>query len=115
MFSKSYFRNVTISNASPAVFTCTDHGLYPGDVIILNTTDTLPTGLTASTGNTTKKYYVVRNGLTTSTFQVSASEDNDNYAGTPVNTSSAGSGTHSFLKIDRASLKPYQEDDEDII
>lgn len=113
-FSKFYFRTVTVSSASPGVFTCTDHGLYPGDVIILNTTGALYTGLTASTGNTTTKYYVVRNGLTTSTFQVSASNDNDNYAGTPVNTSGSQSGVHSFLKVNRARLEPYQELNEDI-
>lgn len=113
-FSKFYFKTFTVTSASPAVFTCVDHGLYPGDVIILNTTGALYTGLTASTGNITKKYYVLRNGLTTSTFQVSASEDNDNYAGTPVNTSGSQSGTHSFLKINRARLTPYQEDNEDI-
>ena len=114
MFSKSYFRTFTVSSASPAVFTCTDHGLYPGDVIIINTTGAVYTGLTASTGNTTKKYYVVRNGLTTSTWQVSASQDNDNYAGTPVNTSGSQSGVHSFLKINKARLEPYQELSEDI-
>ena len=113
-FSKFYFKTVTISAASPAVFTCVDHGLYPGDEIILNTTVALPTGLTASTGNITKKYYVIRNGLTTSTFQVSAVQDNDNYAGTPVNTSATGSGTHSFLKVNRARLEPYIENNDDI-
>lgn len=100
-FSKFYFTNLTsISNADPAVFTLTDHGLAEGDKIRLETTGTLPTGLDLLTD-----YYVVYNGITTSTFQVSSIP-----GGTPLATTAAGSGTHSYIKRNRASLMPKAED-----
>ena len=99
-FSRIYFVNLTsISNADPAVFTLTDHGLIPGDRIRLETTATLPTGLAVKTD-----YYVVYNGLTTSTFQVSTSNE-----GTPLKTTAAGSGTHSYFRMNRAALSPRYE------
>lgn len=76
----------SISNASPAVFTLTSHGLSAGDAIQLTTSGALPTGL--STGTV---YYVISAGLTSSTFRVSAT-----VGGAAINTSGAGSGTHSF-------------------
>lgn len=87
------FQNVSvaltsISNASPAVFTKTGHGLSAGDKIKLTTTGALPTGLAVGTA-----YYVIATGLTSSTFRVSTTA-----GGSAVNTSSAGSGTHSFIK-----------------
>jgi hypothetical protein len=87
------FQNVSaaltsISNASPAVFTKSGHGLAAGDKIKLTTTGALPTGLSAGT-----VYYVISTGLTSSTFRVSTTS-----GGSSVNTSSAGSGTHSFIK-----------------
>lgn len=100
-FSRIYFINLTtISNADPAVFTLVDHGLAPGDRIRLETTGTLPTGL-----NLLTDYYVVYNGLTTSTFQVSASD-----GGTPIATTGAGSGTHSYFRMNKAGLEPIYED-----
>lgn len=99
-FSRLYFINLTtISNANPAVFTLTDHGLAPGDRIRLETTGSLPTGLAVKTD-----YYVVYNGLTTSTFQVSTGNGGD-----PLATTSAGSGTHSYMRMNKAALAPaYQ-------
>ena len=73
---------VTISNASPAVVTWTAHGCADGDPIYLTTTGALPTGLTAST-----VYYVKY--VDANSFQVSTTP-----GGTSINTSSAGSGTH---------------------
>jgi len=91
----------SISNASPAVFTKTAHGLTAGQGIILTTTGTLPTGLALLT-----PYYVMSTGLTTNAFQVSASAGVGPLQGAAVNTSSAGSGTHSYVvsNIDTLTL-----------
>jgi hypothetical protein len=75
---------VTISNASPGVVTGTGHGGTTNDQVILSTTGGLPTGLTAGTA-----YYIISSGLGSNTFQLSATR-----GGSAINTSSAGSGTH---------------------
>lgn len=75
---------VTISNASPAVVTWASHGLLAGSELIFNTTGALPTGLTAGA-----VYFVSATGFTSGSFQVSATS-----GGASINTSSAGSGTH---------------------
>lgn len=75
---------VTISQASPAVITWAGHGLAVGQAVVFSSTGSLPTGLTAGT-----TYYVIANGLAANTFQVSATP-----GGTAVNTTAAGSGTH---------------------
>lgn len=90
---------VTISNASPGVVTRTSHGLVEGDAVYLTTTGTLPTGLSANT-----TYYVKY--VNANTFQLSASRTATASsgsaasfaAGTAINTSSAGSGTHTIVK-----------------
>jgi hypothetical protein len=76
----------SISNASPAVLSLTAHGLVAGDAIVLSTTGSLPAGLTVGT-----VYYVIAAGLTANAFEVSATP-----GGAAINTSSAGSGTHSI-------------------
>jgi hypothetical protein len=53
-------------------------------MVVFTTTGTLPTGLTAGT-----TYYVISAGLSGSQFEVSATS-----GGTAINTSGAGSGTH---------------------
>lgn len=73
---------VTISNASPGVVTWNSHPFVANDAVYFSTTGALPTGLTAGT-----KYFV-RNPAT-NTFEVSATS-----GGASINTSSAGSGTH---------------------
>lgn len=83
--SVSKVATVTISNASPGVVTLASHGLAVNDPVIFYTTGALPTGLTAGT-----KYYV-KTVLTANTFTVSATA-----GGTVINTSSAGSGTHTM-------------------
>lgn len=75
----------SISNDSPAVVSYTSHGFSVNDPVVFSTTDTLPTGLTAGT-----VYYVISAGLTADEFQVS-----ETAGGSAVDTSSAGSGTHS--------------------
>ena len=78
--------NVTISNASPGVVTWNSHGLLSGQQIQLTTTGGLPTGLSASTS-----YWVTT--IDANTYKLSTSLANAQ-AGTFINTSSAGSGTH---------------------
>lgn len=73
---------VTISNASPGVVTDTAHGLVNGQALYLTTTGTLPTGLSPNV-----QYFVANK--TTNTYELSAT-----YGGSSINTSSAGSGTH---------------------
>lgn len=79
----------SISNASPAVFTKTGHGLAVDYPIRLTTTGSLPTGLTNST------VYFVKTVPDADTFTVSAT-----VGGAEINTSSAGSGTHSMTSLD---------------
>lgn len=74
----------TISNASPGVVTKTGHGLSANDQVVFNSTGSLPTGLTI--GQT----YFVKTVLSADTFTVSVTQ-----GGSAINTSSAGSGTHS--------------------
>lgn len=74
----------SISNASPGVATLNGHGLNNGDAITLTTSGSLPTGLAIST-----VYYVVSTAA--NTFQFAATP-----GGTAINTSSNGSGTHTY-------------------
>lgn len=76
----------SISNASPAVFSLNSHGLSVGDAFVLSTSGALPTGLTVGT-----VYYVISASFGANSFQASTS-----VGGSAVNTSGAGSGTHSF-------------------
>lgn len=76
----------SISNATPAVFTLTGHGLFGGQPILLTTTGTLPSPLATLT-----TYYVDNATLGANAFEVSTT-----YGGAVVNTTTAGSGTHSF-------------------
>lgn len=73
----------TISNASPAVVTMTNTAAA-NDMVVFSTTGTLPTGLTAGT-----TYFVIASGLSGSQFEVSATK-----GGSAINTTGAGSGTH---------------------
>lgn len=73
---------VTISNGSPAVITWVGHTFTDGDLVRFTTTGALPTGLSVGTF-----YYIVN--ATTNIFNVSLT-----LSGTPINTSSAGSGVH---------------------
>jgi hypothetical protein len=76
-------QTATISNGSPAVITAASaHNLEDTMAVSFSTTGSLPTGLTAGT-----IYYVVNK--TPTTFNVEAT-----IGGGAINTSSAGSGTH---------------------
>lgn len=80
----------SITVGDPAVFTRPDHGLQAGAVLKFSSTGSLPAGLNAST-----EYYVLGDGLTNSTFQVS----NQFQSVTPVATTGSGSGTFSYTRI----------------
>lgn len=79
---------VTMTIASPAVFTLTSHGLVAGDIVKFTTTGALPTGLTVGT-----KYYVISSGLTANAFEVSAT-----LGGAAINTTGTQSGTHTLVR-----------------
>lgn len=97
---------VTITNASPGVISWTAHALKVGATVFFCTTGALPTGLTACVPSVATQvspnsyksnptlYYVCSGAtLLTNSFAVATSMANAK-AGTCVNTSSAGSGTH---------------------
>lgn len=110
-FSKFKQKSFTVTIASPGVITSAEHELYEGDAIILSTTGALPTGLTADT----VVYYVIRNGLTASTFQVSLSDPTNLSATdtrTAVITTGTQSGAHTYLKVNRARLIPKVENNK---
>ena len=77
---------VTVTIASPGVFSQTAHGLIAGQVIKLRTTGALPTGLTAGV-----EYYVIATGLTADAFQLSATS-----GGSAINTTGTQNGTHTI-------------------
>jgi hypothetical protein len=85
---------VTVTIASPAVFTFTGHSLVADQPVRFTTTGALPTGLIAN-----ERYYVLATGLTANTFRVSLT-----IGGTAVNTSGTQSGTHSFGKVKNALI-----------
>lgn len=80
---------VTVTIASPGVFTRVAHGLIEGEQIFLKTTGALPTGLAVDT-----PYYIIAAGLTADAFQVSATR-----GGAAINTSGSQSGTHTLYRI----------------
>lgn len=96
----SYRTLISISNSSPATLTH-NHGLYlqVGDEVEFSTTGTLPAGL-----STSSSYFVVDVeelmvtqvvGADQPTFSVKVSATR---GGTPINTTTAGSGEHSVRK-----------------
>ena len=76
----------TISVASPGVVTLAGHGRVTGERVYLTTDGTLETGLSPNTD-----YFVIE--LNDNTFNVAASLA-DAEAGTGIETTGAGSGTH---------------------
>lgn len=75
---------MTVTIASPAVFTVTGHGFVADQPVFFRTSGALPTGLDPDT-----LYYVSATDLTANTFKVATTA-----GGTPINTSGAQSGTH---------------------
>ena len=99
-FSRFKWISFTVTIASPGVFTATAHELTEGDTVWLETTGALPTGLSEDT-----TYYVVRNGITANTFQLSTTKN-----GTPIITTGSQSGSHTWIKTNVARLSPNVED-----
>ncbi len=85
----------TISQASPAAITLAAHGFIPGQALTFATNGTLPTGLSPATT------YYVSNVVSTSAFNVSAT-----VGGSSINTSSAGSGTHTLTTLATTQSAP---------
>jgi hypothetical protein len=84
---------VTVTLASPAVFTLNNHGFVAGMQVRLKTTGALPTGLAQT------RYYVLATGLTTNTFQLSAT-----LGGAAIATSGTQSGVHSVGRCMNANV-----------
>lgn len=78
---------MTVTIATPAVVTCTDHGLIAGAPIKFVTDGILPTGITPNT-----QYYVQSTGLTVNAFRISTSN-----GGADVNTTGSQSGNHQMV------------------
>lgn len=76
--------NVTITIASPGVVSHAGHSFVAGDPIVLSTTGSLPTGLTAGT------VYFVRNPVAGVSYELSITT-----GGASINTTGTQSGTHS--------------------
>ena len=100
-------KTVTISNATPAVVTLTNHGLRDGTGVAFSTTGALPTGITAGT-----TYYA--KSTASNTFNLYDTAEHAVAGGSTgrVNTSSAGSGTHTvkgafFLGLTSGELARY--------
>lgn len=68
--------SVTMTNANPGVVTWTAHGLLANAPVFFTTTGALPTNVISN-----KTYYVLAAGLTTNTFEFSATP-----GGTPIDT-----------------------------
>jgi hypothetical protein len=66
------------------VVSWTAHGLYVDSPVVFTTTGALPSGLSPDT-----KYYIIAAGFGADSFRVSATPQ-----GAAINTSDAGSGTH---------------------
>jgi len=79
----------TISNATPVVVTLNGHGRATGDAIYFTTTGALPAPLAVST-----TYYVIY--ASSDTFNLATTYANA-LAGTKINTTNAGSGTHTLI------------------
>jgi len=76
----------TIANGSPAVVTSTGHGLLANYIVTFTTSGSLPSPLQVGI-----RYYVLEDGLSSNTFRIARSPN-----GTAINTTSSGSGIHSF-------------------
>jgi hypothetical protein len=79
----------TFTAATTDICTKTAHGFQTGDRVRVSSTTTLPAGLAANT-----TYYVIR--LTADTFKLASSDANAT-AGTAVDITDTGSGTHSVV------------------
>jgi hypothetical protein len=91
---------VTMTIATPAVFSKVGHGFISGDAIRFTTTGALPTGLAINT-----TYYVISAGLTADEFRVAATIN-----GVAINTSGTQSGTHTVFSIAMGTIMGIADD-----
>ena len=84
-----YTGTCTISNASPAVVSRTAHGLFPGAGVTFRTTGTLPNPLEEN-----KAYYLISAGFGSNSFEIALTP-----GGAAINTTTAGSGTHTLVPV----------------
>jgi hypothetical protein len=75
------------ADATTDLLTCNAHGVKAGDQIVVASSATLPTGLTAST-----RYFPVE--VTPNAFKVATLPN-----GPPIDITGAGSGTHTFYIV----------------
>ena len=75
------------ASTTTELMTCNGHGVEHGDQIIVASSGTLPTGLTAST-----RYFAVQ--VNPNTFALATLPD-----GPPIDITGAGSGTHTFYIV----------------
>jgi len=78
-----------IATLSDSLFESEDHGFYTGQAVVLSTTGTLPTGLTAGV-----TYYVIY--FTEDTFRLATTLTNA-YANTYISTTGVGTGVHTVV------------------
>lgn len=84
--------NGTITIASPAVITITNHGLVSGQRVYISTTGALPTGLTED-----QEYFVMK--INANTFNLSLSKPTETVPGVAINTAGTQSGVHTFYRV----------------
>lgn len=90
----------TFNSATDIITTLTPHGVeLAGEVVFSNVGGALPTGITAGT-----TYYGIPIAGSTTTFQIATSENNA-AAGTEVDFSTNGTGTHSFVATSINQIK----------
>lgn len=85
----------TISNATPAVVTKASHGLSIGDRVTFRSSGGVPSPLHPSDtfDGAREYYYIISAGFTSGAFQISLTR-----GGAAINTTTAGSGTHTLFK-----------------
>jgi|SRR6266581_3639384 len=88
---------VTVTIASPGVFTDAAHGLSIGSAVSFSTTGALPTGLVAGT-----TYYIIATGFTTGAYSVAATA-----GGSAIVTSGTQSGVHTRTSVPASSQRLF--------
>lgn len=86
---------LAISTGADTVTLSAHARLYDGDKVQVTSTGTMPGGLLADTD-----YYIINANRTTSTFQLSATRT----GGTPIDITTAGSGTRHLVSMERGVL-----------
>lgn len=86
----------TISENNPGVVTTSAQTFSVGDTIVFETTGTLPAPLQPGI-----EYFITATTLTTTTFTVAAT-----LGGTPIATTTAGSGTHTIIWTSETTVQP---------